>query len=55
MVQKDEAMRRLHAAGLNEIANELDAWRDINGNNWGWDGWIRSAHPDAVAIIWRDE
>ncbi len=55
MVQKDEAVRRLRTAELNEIANELEAWRDINGNNWGWDGWIRSAHPNAVAIIWPDE
>ncbi len=51
-VTKDEAVCRLRAAGYADEANELDVWRDVNGNNWGWDGWIRGAYPGVVATIW---
>lgn len=53
-VTKEEAVIRLRAAGHARVADELEAWRDIKGNNWGWDGWIRKAHPHAVEIIWPD-
>jgi hypothetical protein len=55
MVAKEDALRRLRDAGLHQEADELDAWRDVNGNNWGWDGWIRGKHPHVVAVIWTDE
>lgn len=55
MVTKEEALRRLRDAGFHQEANELEEWRDINGNNWGWDGWIRGTHPQVVAVIWPDE
>jgi hypothetical protein len=55
LVTKEEAVRRLIAAGFQQEANELVNWRDQNGNNWGWDGWIRGAHPQVVAVIWPDE
>ncbi len=51
-VAKDEAVRRLRAAGFNREADLLDDWRDINENGWGWDGWIRGAFPDVAPIIW---
>lgn len=51
-VTKDEAVRRLRAAGFTQEADDLEAWRDSKGNNWGWDGWIRGAHRQAVARIW---
>lgn len=51
-VTKAEAVRRLRAAGLIHEADELEAWRDTNGKNWGWDGWVRGAHPQAVSVIW---
>jgi hypothetical protein len=51
-VTKGEAVRRLRAARLTQEADELEAWRDANGNNWGWDGWIRGTHPHVVAMIW---
>ncbi len=38
-VTKDEAVRRLRAAGFTQEADDLETWRDANGNNWGWDGW----------------
>jgi hypothetical protein len=51
-VTKDEAVRRLRAASFTYEADELESWRDANGNNWGWDGWIRTTHPHVVATIW---
>jgi hypothetical protein len=51
-VTKDEAVQRLRDAGYGDIAFELDNWRDINGKNWGWDGWIRGAYPAVIDVIW---
>jgi hypothetical protein len=51
-VKKDEAVRRLRDAGFALEADQLDAWRDINGKNMGWDGWIRRSHPHVVPKIW---
>lgn len=53
-ITKDEAVRRLHVAGHSAIADELEVWRDANGNNWGWDGWIRGQHPHVVATVWQE-
>lgn len=55
MVTKEDAVQRLIDAGFQKEANELGDWRDSNGNNWGWDGWIRGSHPHVVALIWPDE
>jgi|GEM_PF-3150393 len=54
-ISKDEAIRRLRNAGYAEIANELEKWRDTNGNNWGWDGWIRGAYPVVIDVIWHQQ
>jgi hypothetical protein len=51
-ITKEKAVRRLRAARFTQEADELEAWRDTNGNNWGWDGWIRGAQPHVVATIW---
>jgi hypothetical protein len=51
-VTKEEAIRRLRAARFMQEADQLAAWRDANGNNRGWDGWIRGAHPHVVETIW---
>jgi hypothetical protein len=51
-VTKEEAIRRLRTAGYRDIATELEHWRDLNGNNLGWDGWIRKAYPIVVVVIW---
>jgi hypothetical protein len=53
-ITKDEAVRRLRSAGYTSEADELEAWRDMNGNNWGWDGWIRGQYPHVVPAIWQD-
>lgn len=52
VVTKAEAIRRLRAAGFTIEADQLDAYRDKNGNNWGWDGWIRRSQPHVVNTIW---
>ena len=54
-VTKVEAIQRLRAAGLKLEAEQLNAWRDANKRNWGWDGWIRGMHPHAVPAIWPHE
>ncbi len=51
-VTKEKAISRLRDAGLTKEADALKTWRDRNGNNWGWDGWIRRAHPHVVSKIW---
>lgn len=51
-VSKDEAVQRLKDAGYEGVANELKNWRDLNGNNLGWDGWIRGAYPVVNDVIW---
>jgi hypothetical protein len=51
-VEKEMAVRRLRDAGLAHEAEALERWRDANGNNWGWDGWVRGAHPEVVDVIW---
>ena len=53
-ITKDEAVRRLRTAGFTQEADELDAWHDVNGNSWGWDGWVRGQHPHVVATIWQE-
>ena len=50
---KELALQRLLDAGFVQEANELESWRDKNGNNWGWDGWIRKAHPHIISTIWQ--
>ena len=49
---KEEAIERLASAGHSTAAERLRTWRDKNGKNWGWDGYIRHAEPDLVPIIW---
>jgi hypothetical protein len=49
---KEEAINRLISAGHRAAAERLRQWRDRNGNNWGWDGYIRRAEPTLVPAIW---
>jgi lipopolysaccharide biosynthesis regulator YciM len=51
-VEKTEAIARLNAANLGQVAHELANWRSENGTDQGWDGWIKGAHPDVVDVIW---
>lgn len=51
-VTKDEAVGRLRAAGHKSAADRLNEWRDKNGKNYGWDGYIRRAEPTLVRIVW---
>lgn len=55
MVTKEDAIQRLLAARFVHESNELQEWLNNDGNNQGWDGWIRGAHPHVVATIWPDE
>jgi hypothetical protein len=55
LVTKEEAVQRLINAGFTQEADDLVNWRDLNGKNWGWDGWIRGTHPHVVPVVWPDE
>ena len=55
MATKNEAINRLRAAGFENEADELEAWRNNYGNNQGWDGSIRRRHPHVIHVIWPDE
>ncbi len=48
---KAEAIQALEAAGHVDTAHRLDAWRDKDGNNLGWDGWLRGEFPEVVAHV----
>lgn len=54
MVSKEEAIQQLRAAGLDHEASKLDEWRNVLGNNQGWDGWISREYPHVVAVLWPD-
>jgi hypothetical protein len=51
-VTKNEAIRRLNAAGHRNVATQLSQWRNNLGNNWGWDGWFRGQYPDLIDTVW---
>ena len=51
-VTKNEAIRRLDAAGHRNVATLLSRWRNNRGNNWGWDGWFRGQYPDLIDTVW---
>ncbi len=55
MATKEDAIQRLIDVGFQQEANELESWRATNGKSWGWDGWIRGAHPHVIATIWPEE
>jgi hypothetical protein len=48
---KAQAIQGLRQAGFPQVAAVLDGYRDVNGNNWGWDGWIRGHFPGVVATV----
>lgn len=39
-MSKEQMVRALRQIGAHERANELEAYRDENGRNWGWNGWF---------------
>lgn len=51
-VSKEEAVKRLAAAGFGADSERLASWRNKNGNNWGWDGWVRGNLAHHVDRIW---
>ena len=51
-VTRNEAIRRLEAAGHRNAAAELNQWRNMWGETAGWGGWLRRQHPDAISTVW---
>ncbi|MGO4441293.1 hypothetical protein [Rhizobium sp. RAF56] len=51
-VTRNEAIRRLDAAGQRKVATELNQWRNNWGNTGGWGGWFRGQYPDLINTVW---
>jgi hypothetical protein len=48
------AVQRLRAAGNDQAASELAAYRSAHGDHKGWDGWLRKRFRQLVAIVWPE-
>jgi hypothetical protein len=48
------AVSRLREAGWLEVAEQVKAWRNKEGNLGGWDQWVRvTFEPEVITKIWR--
>jgi hypothetical protein len=55
-VTHEMAVQRLRDAGADILAEELAAFRNVDGNLGGWDQWVRSKYGSRiVGIIWPEE
>lgn len=49
-------MQRLRAAGATIVAEEVAAFRSVDGDLKGWDGWVRGKYSlRIIGIIWPEE
>jgi hypothetical protein len=50
------AVQRLRAAGAGQVADQLAAFRNVDGGLGGWDGWVRGRFSKRIiGIIWPEE
>jgi len=50
------AVQRLRAAGATIVADELAAFRNVDGNLGGWDGWVKGKYSlRVIGIIWPEQ
>jgi hypothetical protein len=50
------AVQRLRAAGATIVADELAAFRNVDGNLGGWDGWAKGKYSlRVIGIIWPEQ
>lgn len=49
---KQQAVSRLNNAGRQLESTRLDAWRNKDNRNLGWDGYVRGQWPELVPVIW---
>jgi hypothetical protein len=56
IVTHEMAVQRLRAAGAEIVAEEVAAFRNVDGNLDGWDGWVKGKYGHRiVGIIWPEE
>ncbi|MDH4620025.1 hypothetical protein [Brevibacillus sp. AY1] len=56
-ISKEKAIARLVNAGWHEIATVLEQWRNKDGRNWGWNGFIKKYAKrfrvlETLRVIW---
>ena len=51
-VSRGTAIDRLRRAGHTDAAQALKQWRSKVGTYQGWDGFVRSAWPNLIPVIW---
>jgi len=51
-VTKDDAVESLRTAGAHAEAGMLEKWRNRDGTNGGWDGYLRGSWQHLVPIVW---
>ena len=50
------AVQRLRAAGATIVAEEVAAFRSVDDDHKGWDGWVRGKYSlRIIGIIWPEE
>jgi hypothetical protein len=55
-VTHEIAVQRLRAAGATIVAEEVAAFRSVDGDLKGWDGWVRGKYSlRIIGIIWTEE
>ena len=55
-VTHEMAVERLRAAGADIVAEEVAAFRNVDGNLGGWDGWVKGKYGHRIiGIIWPEE
>jgi hypothetical protein len=52
-MSKEDAVKALRAAGHSKAADELEAWRNAQGKDGGWDQWLRTNYPELVPVVWK--
>jgi len=55
-VTHEMAVQRLRAARADVVAEEVAAFRNVDGNLCGWDSWVKGRYGHRiVGIIWPEE
>ena len=55
-VTHEIAVQRLRAAGATIVADEVAAYRSVDDDLKGWDGWVRGKYGlRIIGLIWPEE
>lgn len=55
-ITHEMAVQRLRAARADQVADKLEAFRNVDGGLGGWDGYVRgNFNKRIVGIVWPEE